>query len=431
MKLTVLACMIIVICIVDICHAVDPETTAKLGIPVLPQNSGATFQVFNSLNTMGLGGCGTMGMNTSLTNLMNLASQSVSSIQNLASIATTAMFAYFMPTEYSTVANLMSMAQKNLALLTQKCNAYQAARGNMENKDTAGMRKAAYAKCMEQTMGDDITCSKPSNAWPYLYGTPGCVSVVDQSLTGVTLPQNTNNATMKSFFGDYQVCADNSGRTAPTLTADLVYQANMSFYGPAVSSAVSAAQTRYLAQADIQSMNLCVGPGFGNNGSGGNAGVTCPHAETINMVATFPADEQAVFAAKLAEHLSLLQTIYNTYNWSSVMNKAASTAQTPVPDAFTAPIAQMTSQKEKEVNDLVKLKVHANGTDGSLSSWESQVMERNSYWTKSATGQQNETDTGNSLFGSGTLSAVGSNQNTNQSNIQTLINSISNSYSNP
>ena len=199
------------------------------------------------------------------------------------------MFAYFMPTEYSTVANLMSMAQKNLALLTQKCNAYQTARGNLENKDTAGMRNAAYAKCMEQTMGDDITCSKPSNAWPYLYGTSGCVSVVDKSLVGVTLPQNTNNATMKSFFGDFQACADNSGRTPPTLTADLVYQANMSFYGPAVKRAVSVAQTRYLTQADIVSMNLCVGHGSGNNGSGGNAGVTCPHAETINMIATFPA----------------------------------------------------------------------------------------------------------------------------------------------
>ncbi len=91
----------------------------------------------------------------------------------------------------------------------------------------------------------------------------------------------------------------------------------------------------------------------------------------------------------------------------------------------------MTSQKEKEVNDLVKLKVHANGTDGSLSSWESQVMERNGYWTKSASSQQNETDAGNSLFGSGTLSAVGSNQNKSQNNIQTLINSISSSYSNP
>ncbi len=427
MKLAVLVSMIIVICLADICHAVDPETTAKLGIPVLPQSSGATFQGFNSLNAMGLGGCGNMGINTSLANLTNLASQSISSVQNLASIATTAMFAYFMPTEYSTVANLMSMAQKNLALLTQKCNTYQAARGNMENRDTAGMRKAAYAKCMEQTMGDDITCSMPSNAWPYLYGTQGCVSVLDKSLTGVALPQNTNSAAMKSFFGDFQVCADNSGSTAPTLTADLVYQANMSFYGPAVNSAVSAAQTRYLTQADIQSMNLCVGPGAGNNGSGGNAGVTCPHAETINMVATFPTDEQAVFTAKLAEHLSLLQTIFMTYNWSSILNKAASTAQTPVPDAFTSPIARMTSQKEKEVNDLVKLKVHANGTDGSLSSWESQVMERNSYWTKSATSQQNENDVGNSIFGSGTLSAVGSNQN----NSQTLINSISNSYSNP
>jgi len=336
-----------------------------------------------------------------------------------------------MPTEYSTVSNLMSMAQKSLALLTQKCNTYQAARGYIENKDTAGMRKAAYAKCMEQTMGDDITCSKPSNAWPYLYGTSGCVSVVDQSLSGVTLPQNTNNVTMKSFFGDFQVCADNSGRTPPTLTADLVYQANMSFYGPAVNSAVSAAQTRYLTQADIQTMNLCVGPGYGNNGSGGNAGVSCPHAETINMVATFPADEQAVFAAKLAEHLSLLQTVYNTYSWSSVMNNAAATAQTPVPDAFASPIAQMTSQKEKEVNDLVKLKIHANGNDGSLSSWESQVMERNSYWAKSGIAQQNETDAGNSLFGSGTVSGIGSNQNNRQNNIQNLINSIVTSYSNP
>src|SRR5208337_4513123 len=145
---------------------------------------------------------------------------------------------------------------------------------------------------------------------------------------------------------------------------------------------------------------------------------SCPHAETINMVATFPADEQAVFAAKLAEHLSLLQTVYNTYNWSSVMNKAASTAQTLVPDAFTAPIAQMTSQKEKEVNNLVKLKVQANGNDGSLSSWESQVMERNSYWTKLQTGQQNEADAGNSLFGSGTVSGIGSNQNNSQSLIQ-------------
>ncbi len=431
MKLTVLASMIIVICIADICHAVDPELTAKLGIPVLPQSSGATFQGFDGVISMGLGGCGNMGINTSLTNLTNLASQSVSSIQNLASIATTAMFAYFMPTEYSTVANLMSMAQKNLALLTQKCNTYQAARGNMENKDTAGMRKAAYAKCMEQTMGDDITCSKPSNAWPYLYGSQGCVSVVDKSLAGVTLPQSINNATMKSFFGDFQVCADNSGRTPPTLTADLVYQANMSFYGPAVNSAVSAAQTRYLTQADIQTMNLCVGPGSGNNGGAGNAGVTCPHAETINMVATFPADEQAVFTAKLAEHLSLLQTVYDTYSWSSVMNRAASTTQTPVPDAFTTPIAQMTSQKEKEVNNLVRLKVQANGNDGSLSSWESQVMERNSYWTKSGTGQQNEADAGNSLFGTGTVSGIGSNQNNSQNNIQTLINSIVTSYSNP
>ncbi len=427
MKRKVIAAMIIVMCLADICHAVDPDLTAKLGIPVLPQSSGTNFNQFNGLNTMGLGGCGTMGMNTSLTNLTNLASQAVGSIQSLASVATTAMFAYFMPTEYSTVGNLMSMAQKNLALLTQKCNTYQAARGNMENKDTSGMRKAAYARCMEQTMGDDMTCSMPSNAWQYLYGTPGCVSVMDKSLAGVTLPQNITIDTMKSFFGDFQVCADNSGRTAPTLTADLVYQANMSFYGPAVSSAVSAARTRYLTQADIQSMNLCVGPGSGNNGSGSKGGVTCPHAEAINMVATFPADEQAVFTAKLAEHLSLLQTVYNTYNWSSIMNQAASTAQTPVPDAFTLPIAKMTSQKEKEVNDLVKLKVQANGTDGSLSSWESQVMERNSYWTRAATGQQNETDAGNSLFGSGTLS----NRNTNQNNIQTLINSISNSYSNP
>jgi hypothetical protein len=426
MKLAVLASIIMVICIADICHAVDPELTAKLGIPVLPQSSGATFQGFNGLNTMGLGGCGNMGMNTSLTNLTNLASQSVSSVQNLASIATTAMFAYFMPTEYSTVSNLMSMAQKNLALLTNKCNTYQAARGHMESKDTEGMRKAAYAKCMEQTMGDDITCSKPPNAWPYLYGNQGCVSIVDKSLTGVTLPQNTNNATMKAFFGDFQVCADSSGGTPPMLTADLVYQANMRFYGPAVNNAVSAAQTRYLTQADIQTMNLCVGPGSGSNG-GGSPGVTCPHAETINMVATFPADEQAVFAAKLAEHLSLLQTVYNTYSWSSVMNNAAYTAQTPVPDAFTSPIAQMTSQKEKEVNNLVRLKSQANGNDGSLSSWESQVMERNGYWTKSGTSQQNETDAGNSLFGSGTVSGIGSNQN----NIQTLINTIVTSYSNP
>lgn len=432
MKLTVIASLLLVMGAADLCHAVDPDLNAKLGIPVLPQSSGAIFnQGFNGISGMGLGGCGNMGINTSLANLTNLASQAVSSIQGLASVATTAMFAYFMPTEYSTVANLMSMAQKNLTLLTQKCNIYQAARGSMENKDTSGMRRAAYARCMEQTMGDDITCSKPSNAWPYLYGTPGCVSVVDKSLAGVTLPQNTDNGTMKSFFGDFQICADNSGRTPPTLTADIVYQANMSFYGPAVSGAVSAAQTRYLAQTDIQAMNLCVGPGAVNNNGMGNAGVTCPHAETINMVATFPSDEQAVFAAKLAEHLSLLQTVYNTYSWSSVMNKAASTVQTSVPDAFISPVAKMTDQKEKEVNDLVKLKIQANGNDGSLSSWERQVMERNSYWTKSATGQQNESDAGNSLFGSGAVNGISGGQNNNQNNIQTLIDNIVRSYSNP
>ena len=432
MKLTLLSSMLIVMCIADICYAVDPDLNAKLGIPVQPQSSGETFnQVFSGVTSTGLGGCGNLGINTSLTNLTNLASQAVGSIQGLSSVATTAMFAYFMPTEYSTVSNLISIAQKYLAVLSDKCKTYQAARDYIENKDAAGIRKAAFAKCMEQTIGDDITCSKPSNAWPFLYGTPGCVSVVDKSLAGVTLAQSTNNATMKSFFGDFQVCADNSGRTPPTLTADLVYQANMSFYGPAVNSAVAAAQTRYLTQADIQMMNLCVGPGSGNNSRGGNAGVTCPHSETINMVATFPADEQAVFTAKLAEHLSLLQTVYNTYSWSSVMNRAASTAQTSVPDAFIMPIAQMTSQKEKEVNDLVKLKVQANGNDGSLSSWESQVMERNGYWTKSETGQQNETDAGNSIYGGGTVSGIGSNQNNSQNNIQALINSIVKSYSNP
>ena len=424
--------MLVVMCIADICYAFDPDLNAKLGIPIQPQSSGETFnQVFNGFSSTGLGGCGNLGINTSLTNLTDLASQAVGSIRGLSSTATTAMFAYFMPTEYSTVSNLISIAQKYLAVLSDKCKIYQDARDYIENKDAAGIRKAAFAKCMEQTNGDDITCSKPSNAWPFLYGTPGCVSVVDKSLAAVTLPRNTNNATMKSFFGDFQVCADNSGSTPPTLTVDLVYQANMSFYGPAVNSALSAAKTRYLAQADIQAMNLCVGSGSDNNGSGGNPGVTCPHSETVNMVAAFPADEQAVFAAKLAEHLSLLQTVYNTYSWSSVMNRAASAAQTPVPDAFTMPVAQMTSQKEKEVNNLVKLKVQANGTDGSLSSWESQVIERNSYWTKSATGQQNETDAGNSLYGSGTVSGIGSNRNNNQSNIQTLINSIVTSYSNP
>src|SRR5208283_1507421 len=104
---------------------------------------------------------------------------------------------------------------------------------------------------------------------------------------------------------------------------------------------------------------------------------------------------------------------------------------TSVPDAFIMPIAQMTSQKEKEVNNLVRLKVQANGNDGSLSSWENQVMERNSYWIKSGTGQQNETDAGNSLFGSGAVSGIGSNHNNSPNNIQTLINSIVTSYSNP
>jgi hypothetical protein len=58
-------------------------------------------------------------------------------------------------------------------------------------------------------------------------------------------------------------------------------------------------------------------------------------------------------------------------------------------------------------------------------------MNRNSYWTKSATGQQNEIDAGSSLFGSGTVSGNGSNQNNSQNNIQNLINSIVTSYSNP
>ncbi len=431
MKLAVLTSMIIVMCLADICHAVDPDLNAKLGIPVQPQSSGETYNQ-GLIGSMGLGGCGNLGITNQLNSLISLGQAAISNLgSNGATIAATAAIAYFMPTEYSVISNLLSDARKYLAVLADKCKTYQAARNFLEKTDIAGIRKAAFAKCMEQNGGDDFLCSKPGNAWQYLFGTSGCVSAVDKSLNGVTLPQNTTSATIKSFFGDVKICPDGSGRTPPTLTADLVYQANMSFYGPAVKSAVSAAKTRYLAQTDIQSMNLCIGPGSGNNGSGSNAGIACPHAETINMVATFPTDEQAVFAAKLAEHLSLLQTVYNTYNWSSVMNKAASTAQTPVPDAFTSPIAQMTSQKEKEVNDLVRLKVQANGTDGSLSSWESQVMNRNSYWTKSATGQQNEIDAGSSLFGSGTVSGNGSNQNNSQNNIQNLINSIVTSYSNP
>ena len=39
MKLMALAPVIIVMCMADICHAVDPDLNSKLGIPVLPQSS--------------------------------------------------------------------------------------------------------------------------------------------------------------------------------------------------------------------------------------------------------------------------------------------------------------------------------------------------------------------------------------------------------
>ncbi len=380
MKLTVIAALIIVILAADICLAIDPDLNARLGIPVQPQSSGETFDqgLINGGLSAGLGGCGDLGVTNQLSDLLSMAQQAAGNAKSWPGLASTALIAYFFPTEYSVSSNLLSEAHKYLAVLSDKCKTYQTARDYMENKDIAGIRKASFAKCMEQNNGDDVFCSKPSNAWYSLFGTQECVSAVDTSLKGVTLPDGTGKDSIKAFFGDVKMCPNGSGGTPPTMTADKVYQANMLFYGPEVDSAVYAARTRYITQDDIKNMKLCVGAG--NNNSGGNGGVICPHAETINMIASFPADEQTVFKIKLAERLSLLQTVYSTYSWSSIMNKAASNAQMPVPDAFTTPIAQMTGQKEKEVNDLVKLKNQANGNDGDLSNWERQVMERNSYW---------------------------------------------------
>ncbi|MBF0557252.1 MAG: hypothetical protein HQL08_00575 [Nitrospirae bacterium] len=427
MRLTVITSMIVVMSIVDVCHAVDPELNARLGIPVQPQSSGETFNQ-GLIGSMGLGGCGDLGITNQLNSLISLGQQAISNLgNNIGTIAATAAIAYFMPTEYSVVSNLLSDARKYLAVLADKCKTYQAARNYMEKSDIAGIRKAAFARCMEQNGGDDFLCSKPANAWQYLFGTTGCVSALDKALNGVTLPSGTISSTIKSFFGDVQICPDGSGRTPATLTADKVYQANMLFYGPAVTSGVSTAQTRYLAQSDIQSMNLCIGPannGNAGNGGGnaGSGGVICPHAETINMVASFPSDEQAVFTNKLVESLSLLQTVYNTYSWSSMLNKAAAASNAPVPDALTTPINQMTEQKEKELNDLVKLKVQSSGNGGDLSQWEKQVMERNSYWQQLKASQGNETNYGSQIFGS-------SDSSTNDS--QSIIDSIKNSYLTP
>jgi hypothetical protein len=439
MKLTVISSLILVMAVADICHAVDPETTARLGIPVQPQSSGESFSNQGGSGvSVGQGGCGDLGMGTSLGNITNLqsvtsiAQQAVSSVKGMASTGVVAALAYFMPTEYSAAANIMSMAQKQMSVLADKCKAYQAARDSLESKDVSGIRKAAYAKCIENNSGNavgnddaDVYCSDPANAWQYLSSqfssmdSSNCVPAIDNVLAGVTLPVGVSKGTLASFFGNFKMCASSSYGTAPTLTADKVYQTNMSWYSNTIDNVVSSAKSSYLSQSDIQTMGLCIGPG--------NSGIICPHAETINMIASFPDDEQAVFKNKLAEHLSLLQTVYMTYSWSSLLNKAASNAQTPVPDAFTTPVTQMTNQKEKEVNNLVKLKVQASGNDGDLSRWESQVMERNSYWTRLGTGRQNELDAGNILFGSGTVS----NRNNSQNNSQSVINNIKNNYSNP
>ncbi len=380
MRLTLIATLIMVMSIADVCPAIDPDLNARLGIPVQPQDSGETYGpgLLNPSVSMGLGGCGDIGIDNSLGNLLSLAQAAADNAKNLPQIAGMAAMAYFLPTEYSVTANLLSQAQKYLAILADKCKTYQAARQFLESQDVAGIRKASFAKCMEQHNADEVFCSKPSNSWYSLFGTQECVSAVDKSLADVKLPDGDSKESIKAFFGDVKMCRDGSGAIRPVMTAAKVYQANMLFYGPAVDQAVSIAQKRYLTQDDIQKMNLCVGTG--NNSNDGNGGVICPNATTINMLATFPDDEQAIFKRKLAEHLSLLATVYNTYRLSALMNRAAAQVKTLSPDAYIAPVGRITGQKQKEVNDLVKLKIQANGNNGDLSNWESRVMERNSYW---------------------------------------------------
>jgi len=211
------------ICIADICYAVDPELTAKLGIPVQPQSSGETYNQ-GLIGSIGLGGCGDLGITNQLNSLISLGQQAVSNLgNNIGTIAATAAIAYFMPTEYSVISSLLSDARKYLAVLADKCKTYQAARNFMEKSDIAGIRKAAFARCMEKNNGDDVLCSKPANAWQYLFGTTGCVSALDKALNGVTLPPGASNSTIKSFFGDLTICPDGSGRTPAILTADKVY----------------------------------------------------------------------------------------------------------------------------------------------------------------------------------------------------------------
>ncbi|MBF0560107.1 MAG: hypothetical protein HQL08_15155 [Nitrospirae bacterium] len=427
MRLTVIVSMILVMVVADICHAVDPDLKARLGIPVQPQSLGETYSNHGGSGTSVGGGCDALGVKTQLSDLSNIAQQAFGSVKDMASAAAVAALAYFTPTEYSVTANILSDARKQLSVMADKCKTYQAARDFMENKDIAGIRKAAYAKCMEQNGGDEdaeVTCSNPSNAWQYLSSQfsaldgSNCAPVIDNVLAHVNLPGGVSKNTLQSFFGNFKLCAGSSNGIAPTMTASEVYQTNLQqYYSGVVNSALSAAQSSYLSDSDIQTSGLCIGPG-----NGGSGGIICPHAETINMVASFPSDEQSVFMNKLAEHLSLLQTVYMTYSWASLLNKAAASAQTPVPDAFTTPITQMTSQKEKEVNDLVKLKVQANGNDGDLSNWEKQVMERNSYWQQLKASQGNETNYGSQIFGS---------PDSSTNNSQNIIDSIKNSYSTP
>jgi len=369
-------------------YAAPEEINVKLGIPAQPRSMGDEYGDGGQVAglKLGLGSCGDLGIDTSVQNLIGLASQVINNAKGLASAAAMATMSYMMPTEFSVVANLSSQAQKILQILADRCKVYQEARKHLEKEDIAGVRSAAFARCMEKRAkleGDaaQISCSNPETAWQDLWGTSGCISAIDKATENVsTFPDGMDRGTLKAWLGDFKICPNNSNNAVPPrLTTTALNNAVAGAYQNNVMSALGELQRRTLTDADIRAKQLCVGGAAAL--PGGKAGaVICPTAEGLNMLRGLPAAEQQLYARRLADNLALLETVYRSYAMSAFVQKAG--ASNPnMAGLKPEMIAQLADKKEKETNAFVKtLQLARGGADGDLQKWEQQVLERRNYW---------------------------------------------------
>jgi|GEM_PF-2342169 hypothetical protein len=350
------------------------DLPSRLGVPSQPTSYGENYTP-TAMGSIGLSSCGDLGMTSQYAAIVQMITSILQNPAVIEEAMAMGVVAYAMPTEYSIVSNIGSMAIKYLEILSNRCRVFQETQKFLERKDVAGIQSAAVAACMQKNNGDQIACSNHATAWAALWGDTNCHSLMHEALQNVSnWPSGTSEQLVTNWFGDINLCPNGSQPKAPTANnITNTYTSLQNYYTTAVNTIVSTAQSRAITDTDVQGSGICVGAASSTGGSTGSAGIICPSSAIIQKIAAMPPAYQSVFKPKLVSILTILEIDY----WNNQATYLVKYANQQINmhkgiDPNTLP--SLASAKGMEWANYKDSLILAHGQSASLDNFEKQVL---------------------------------------------------------